>query len=62
MSAQGIVDLHPDDLRELWNIRRRIEGERHSIEKTLGEIRDRLKQKNLKEEAEILIESEISLE
>ncbi len=62
MSAQGIVDLHPDDLRELWNIRRRIEEERQSIERTLGEIRDRLKQKELKEEAEILIESEISLE
>lgn len=62
MSAQGMVDLHTDDLRELWNIRRRIEEERQSIEKTLVEIRDRLKQKELKEEAEILIESEISLE
>ena len=62
MSAQGIVDLHSDDLRELWNTRRRIEEEKQSIEKTLEEIKGRLKQKELKEGAEITSESEISLE
>lgn len=62
MSAQGIVDLHSDDLRELWKIRRLIDEERQSIERTLEEIRTRIKQKELREKAEILIESEISLE
>jgi len=62
MSAQGIVDLHSDDLRELWKTRRRIEDEKQSIEKTLEEIKGRLKQKELKEGAEITSESEISLE
>ena len=62
MSAQGIVDLHSDDLRELWKTRRRIEDEKQSIEKTLEEIKGRLKQKELKEGAEIPSESEIFLE
>lgn len=43
MSAEGINDLNSDDLRELWETRPRIEEERESIEKTLGEIRDKLK-------------------
>ena len=42
MSAEGINDLSSDDLRELWKTRPRIEEERQSIEKTLGEIRDKL--------------------
>ncbi len=41
MRRQGIVDLQPDDLRNLWETRKIIEGERHSIEKTLQEIRSR---------------------
>lgn len=41
MRQQGIVDLHPDDMRSLWETRKLIEGERHSIEKTLQEIRSR---------------------
>ncbi len=43
MSAEGINDLNSDDLRELWKIRSRIEEERQCIEKTLEEIRNRLK-------------------
>ncbi len=43
MSVEGISDLGPDDLRELWRTRPRIEEERQSIEKTLEEIRDKLK-------------------
>ncbi|UCE96412.1 MAG: ParB N-terminal domain-containing protein [Candidatus Bathyarchaeota archaeon] len=39
MRQQGIVDLHPDDLGNLWETRKIIEEERHSIEKTLQEIR-----------------------
>ena len=62
MSAQGIVDLHSDDLRELWKTRRIIEEEKQSVEKTLEEIKGRLMQKELKEEAEIPSESEIFLE
>jgi len=38
------------------------EDEKQSIEKTLEEIKGRLKQKELKEGAEITSESEISLE
>ncbi|UCH32305.1 MAG: ParB N-terminal domain-containing protein [Candidatus Bathyarchaeota archaeon] len=41
MRQQGIVDLHPDDLGNLWETRKIIEGERLSIEKTLEEIRSR---------------------
>lgn len=43
MSAEGINDLNSDDLKELWNMRPRIEEERLSIERTLEEIRDKLK-------------------
>lgn len=42
MSAQGINDLRPDDLGELWKTHPRIEMERQSIEKTLEEIRGNL--------------------
>jgi hypothetical protein len=41
MHQQGIGDLQPDDLQNLWETRKVIEGERHSIEKTLQEIRSR---------------------
>ena len=44
MAQQGLNDLESDDLRELSNMRRRIEGERDSIEETLKDIRARLKQ------------------
>jgi vacuolar-type H+-ATPase subunit I/STV1 len=43
MHAEGIGDLSSDDLRELLKTRGRIEEERQSIEKTLEEIRNRLK-------------------
>jgi len=43
MSDEGINDLSSDDLTELWNTRPRIEEERLSVEKTLEEIRDKLK-------------------
>ena len=53
MSAEGINDLSSDDLRELWKTRPRIEEERQSIEKTLGEIRDKLKKEQSQDEAGI---------
>jgi uridine kinase len=43
MGAEGINDLKSDDLRALWKMRRRIEEEKKSIEKTLQEIKNRLK-------------------
>ena len=60
MSEQGIQDLHPDDLRELWNIRHRIDEAKQSIEKTLEEIRNRIGQKTQLDG--ILTENEISVE
>jgi hypothetical protein len=59
MCAQGIKDLNSDDLRELWKTRCQIEEERHSIEKTLQEIRNRAKQKELKAEEETMNEKEL---
>jgi len=43
MRKQGVQDLSPEDLTELWETRRRIEEERQAIEKTLQEIRNRAK-------------------
>jgi hypothetical protein len=59
MSAQGIIDLHSDDLRELLKTRSRIEEEKHSIERTLQEIRNRVKQKEMREETETMVENEL---
>jgi hypothetical protein len=42
MAEEGIKDLVPDDLRNLWKTRDKIEEERESIEKTLKEISNRL--------------------
>jgi hypothetical protein len=53
MSAEGINDLSSDDLRELWKTRPRIEEERQSIEKTLGEIREKMKKEQSQDEAGI---------
>lgn len=39
MRAQGIADVEPDDLNDLWEIRKRIDEERESIVKTLDQIR-----------------------
>jgi hypothetical protein len=50
MSAQGINDLNSDDLTELWNTRPRIEEEKIAIEKTLEEIRDKLKKEQSQHE------------
>lgn len=47
MSAQGINDLVSDDLRELWKIRPRIEEERQSIERTLEEIRGKMRKEQI---------------
>jgi len=41
MRKQGVQDLSPEDLTELWETRSRIEEERQAIEKTLQEIRNR---------------------
>ena len=46
MAEEGIRDLVPDDLRELWKTRDEIEEERESIEKTLKEISNRLQKQS----------------
>lgn len=43
MVAEGISDLGSDDLRNLWKIHSQIQEEKKSIEKTLQELRNRLK-------------------
>ena len=43
MVAEGISDLESDDLRDLWKIHSQIQEEKKSIEKTLQELRNRLK-------------------
>jgi len=43
MRCEGVQDLRPEDLSELWETRSRIDGERQAIEKTLHEIRSRMK-------------------
>jgi len=53
MSAEGINDLNTDNLTELWNTRPRIEEEKLSIEKTLEEIRDKLKKEQNQNKAGI---------
>ncbi len=44
MTAQGVSDLKPDDLRELFRVRRKIEEERVAKEETIKKNRARLKQ------------------
>jgi hypothetical protein len=44
MHQQGIPDLNPDDLSNLWETRKIITEERQAIEKTLQEIRTRKKE------------------
>jgi hypothetical protein len=39
MRKQGIADVEPDDLKNLWEIRKRIDEEREAIVKTLDQIR-----------------------
>jgi len=56
MRAQGMKDLRADDLSDLWETRAQIEEERRAIEKTLDEIRNRIKQK---EESGIIEETMI---
>ena len=43
MVVEGISDLESDDLRHLWKIYSQIQEEKKSIEKTLQELRSRLK-------------------
>jgi len=43
MAVEDIEDLNSDDLRELWKMRGHIEDEKKSIERTLQEIKNRLK-------------------
>ena len=43
MREQGIEDLSPEDLSEVWNTRGKIEEERQAIENTLQEIREKIK-------------------
>jgi len=52
MRIEGVSDLNSDDLRELWKIRSRIEEEKKFIEKTLQEIKNRLKREQKKDETE----------
>ena len=46
MVAEGVYDLESDDLRTLWKMRSLTEAEKKSIEKTLQEIRNRLKEED----------------
>jgi ParB/Sulfiredoxin domain len=46
MAEEGVSDLSFDDLRALCEIRSKIEEERRSIEDTLQEIRNRLRQQH----------------
>jgi hypothetical protein len=39
MRRQGIADVEPDDVKDLWEIRKRIDKEREAIVKTLDQIR-----------------------
>jgi len=47
MHQQGIPDLLPDDLHNLWETRKSIGEEQQAIEKTLQEIRNRGKEERL---------------
>lgn len=42
MRAEGLQDLSPEDLSNLWETRSQIDEERQAIEKTLHEIRNRM--------------------
>ncbi len=42
MREEGVEDLKPEDLTELWQTRSRVDEERQAIEKTLQEIRNRI--------------------
>jgi len=44
MHREGVADISAEDLGKLWETRSRIEEERAAIEKTLQEIRSRVKE------------------
>jgi hypothetical protein len=46
MRREGVEDIGAEDLGRLWETRSRIEEERLAIEKTLQEIRSRMKEAN----------------
>jgi hypothetical protein len=46
MAEEGIRDIDPDDLRELWKTRSHLEKEKKNIENTLRELRERIKTKS----------------
>jgi hypothetical protein len=50
MRAEGVQDLSPEDLCDLWETRSQIDEERHAIEKTLHEIRDKMKRPKIEED------------
>ena len=52
MRAEGVQDLSPEDLSDLWETRGRIKEDREAIEKTLLEIRNRIKGKEESEKIE----------
>jgi hypothetical protein len=39
MRKQGVADVEPDDVKDLWEIRKRIDDEREAIVKTLDQVR-----------------------
>jgi hypothetical protein len=43
MRQEGVLDIKLEDLSQLWETRRKIEEERRAVEKTLQQIRDRIK-------------------
>jgi hypothetical protein len=56
MREQGIADVEPDDLMDLWEIRKRIDAEREAIVRTLGQIRNgRGKPNHVAEKAEAAV-------
>lgn len=49
MRREGDQDLCPEDLSVLWDTRTRIEEERQAIEKTLQQVRNRIKRGSITE-------------
>ncbi|MBE0512911.1 ParB N-terminal domain-containing protein [Candidatus Bathyarchaeota archaeon] len=50
MHEEGVSDLNMEDLSELWETRSKIEEERQAIEKTLQQIRNRMKEGRIGED------------
>jgi len=51
MHEEGVSDINPENLSELWETRSKIEEERQAIEKTLQQIRNRMKEGRIGEDS-----------